>query len=469
MNKSPAYSFIKERIELEFERLKREKITPWYFFCTDKGVRLTDFFGKQVSYTGGVREFEGPPREYFWNGFIQPFLNNIASNNFSATEDFCRKKKLDWKLPLEETASLLKIEIKKIYAKMADIDRRLRGKGYPNSVPPYNPEREVASSLAFVDQRLIAEVALQPSKKRWKWAIVVWGIIGGITIITGLLVDVTGLYDRFIQKADPKITNPVLVVKEYIFGNQYFYLQVLTDSSDRVLAYGVTTRKADFNPSFKILEHGRVLPDNVEKANPFAHKITLGKTHFSDFPYSPENIFAYLGARRLYYHEEYYFGNPGDYQSYFIGVNDSGYVDINYDNFDFSLKDEINPDDKNVANFRKRSTINTILVTFPKGFGEPALRKYLIGPDLDQVRVISDAAMITSESRYSLLNKLKSLSTEVNIQLYINRFGHPLIINDHPFLEIRNDQILFEQPRFKKKEADFIKMLKSMKSVNGKQ
>jgi hypothetical protein len=306
------------------------------------------------------------------------------------------------------------------------------------------------------------------SQKRSKW-LIFWSIIVGIGIILAILVNLTGLYDRLTKKTDPEITSPDLVVKEYIFGNQYFYLQVLTDSSGRVLAYGVTTRKADFNPAFKILEHGRVLPDNVEKANQFAHKINLGKTHFSDFPYSPENIFAYLGARRLYYHEEYYFGNPGDYQSYFIGVNDSGYVDINYDSFDFSLKDEINPDDKSVANFRKSSTINTFLVTFPMGFDKPALRKYLIGPDLDQVRVISDAAMITSESRYSLLNKLKSLSTEVNIQLYINRFGHPLIINDYPFREIRNDQILSEQPRSKKKAAEIIKMLRSTKSVNGKQ
>ncbi len=307
-----------------------------------------------------------------------------------------------------------------------------------------------------------------PSKKRNK-LLILWGIIVGIGIIVAILVNLTGLYDRFIKETDTEITISDLVVKEYIFGNQYFYLQVLTDASGRVLAYGVTTRKADFNPSFKILEHGKVPPKNLEKAISLPFNITLGKTHFSDFPYSPENIFAYLGARRLYYHEEYYFGNPGEYQSYFIGVNDSGFVNINDDSLDFFNKDEINTDDKSVANFRKSSTINTFLVTFPMGGFESALRKYLIGPDLDQVRVISDAALITKEPRYSLLNKMKSLSTEVNIQLYINRFGHPLIINDHPFLEIRNDQTLFEQPRYKKKEADLIKMLRSIKSVNGKQ
>lgn len=282
-----------------------------------------------------------------------------------------------------------------------------------------------------------------PSRKNI-WPIL-WGIIVGIGIIVAILADLTGLYDRFTKKTDTKIlelktTTSDLVVKEYIFGNQYFYLQVLTDPPGRVLAYGVTTRKADFNPSFKILKTAfTASKESPENLIALAFNITLGKTHFSDFPHSPEDIIAYLGARRLYYHEEYYFGNPGEYQSYFIGVNDSGYVDINNDSLAFFNNDRIDTDDETVANFRKSSTVNTFLITFPFGVFESALRKYLIGPDFDQVRVISDAALITKESRHSLLNKLKSLSTEVNIQLYINRFGQPLIINDHPFLEIRNN------------------------------
>lgn len=197
MKESPAYSFIKERVELEFERLEREKITPWAFFRTGKGVRLADFFGKEVSYIGGCLEFEGSPREYFWNGFIQPFLNDIVSKNFSATENFCRKKGLDWRLPLEETAFLLKAGINKVYSRMSVIDQRLRGKGYPDSVPRYNPKTEVASSEAFVEQRLTAEAALQPvdrktlntfyeEQKFWFW------FIGIIIAVAGVLLKIFG-------------------------------------------------------------------------------------------------------------------------------------------------------------------------------------------------------------------------------------------------------------------------------------
>jgi hypothetical protein len=197
MKQSSAYSFIKERVELEFERLEREKVTPWAFFLTDKGVRLTDFFGKQVSYTEGGLGFEGSPREYFWNGFIQPFLNDIVSRNFSETEDFCRKKGLDWRLPLGETAFFLKAGINKVYSRMSVIDQRLRGRGYPDSVPRYSPEREVAGSEAFVDQRLTAEAALQPAARKtlntlyeeqkvWFW------LIGLIIAVAGVLLKIFG-------------------------------------------------------------------------------------------------------------------------------------------------------------------------------------------------------------------------------------------------------------------------------------
>jgi len=197
MKQSPAYSFIKERVELEFERLEREKVNPWAFFLTDKGVRLTDFFGKLVSYTGGGLEFEGSPREYFWNGFIQPFLNDMVSKNFSETEDFCRKKGLDWRLPLEETAFFLKAGINKVYNRMSVIDQRLRERSYPDSIPRYSPEREVAGSEAFIDHKLTAYTALQPvarktlntlyeEQKFWFW------LIGLIIAMAGVLLKIFG-------------------------------------------------------------------------------------------------------------------------------------------------------------------------------------------------------------------------------------------------------------------------------------
>ena len=67
------------------------------------------------------------------------------------------------------------------------------------------------------------------------------------------------------------------------------------------------------------------------------------------------------------------------------------------------------------------------------GGDEPTLREHLIGPDYDQVRVIPAAAVTTKETQRALLSKMKRLSTEVNLQLYVSLFGQPLIINDRSY------------------------------------
>ena len=165
MDRSPAYSFIRERVELEFQKLEKDKVTPWAFFLSGKPLRLTNFFRKEINYPPGIG-FEGSPRTVFWKGFIQPFLQDIASQSFSETRNFCLSHNVEPKQPMEETAALLKTGIKGVYQRMSDIDQRLRGKGYPDSVSKYNPEAEIALSEAFVEERLSAELALSPKKRR---------------------------------------------------------------------------------------------------------------------------------------------------------------------------------------------------------------------------------------------------------------------------------------------------------------
>jgi hypothetical protein len=155
---SPAYGFIRERVALEFRKLEQDKVTPWAFFLSGKGVRLTNFLGKKIEYSG--IGFEGSSRTVFWNGFIQPFLQDIVSRSFSETWSFCLEHGLEPKQPIVETASVLKTCINRIYGRMSDIDQKLRGKGYPKSVPKYDAIAERNRTEAFVEERLAAEIAL---------------------------------------------------------------------------------------------------------------------------------------------------------------------------------------------------------------------------------------------------------------------------------------------------------------------
>jgi hypothetical protein len=53
MSRSPAHTFIKERLDQEFEQLDKEKITPWAFLRTERGITVKRFDGTEIS-GGGV-------------------------------------------------------------------------------------------------------------------------------------------------------------------------------------------------------------------------------------------------------------------------------------------------------------------------------------------------------------------------------------------------------------------------------
>ena len=164
MSHSPAHSFIKERLDREFEQLDKEKITPWAFLRTERGIKVMRFDGTEIN--GGGVEFDGTPKEIFWNGFIEPFLKDIISRAFAYTRAFCTEHRLDSVRPMNETAKELRFGIERIFARMTDIDRRLRGKGFPNTVSAYNPVGKIRGIDNFLQERLRAEIAIFPERKR---------------------------------------------------------------------------------------------------------------------------------------------------------------------------------------------------------------------------------------------------------------------------------------------------------------
>ena len=109
-------------------------------------------------------------------------------------------------------------------------------------------------------------------------------------------------------------------IKEYVFVNPHFYLDAVTDTSDAVLYFSVTIRDEKFQPTFK--SHG------YSKNQP-SFQITLGVSTFGNVPTLPEYIISFLGAHDFSYYETRYFGNPGHYQYFGFGLNQSGYFSSN--------------------------------------------------------------------------------------------------------------------------------------------
>lgn len=175
---------------------------------------------------------------------------------------------------------------------------------------------------------------------------------------------------------------------EYVFVRPKYYVQAVTDLENKVLLFAVTTRKSDFHP---VLDLGAMEVDG----NKFA--ITLGKTKFGEISSSPTYIFGDQGARRSWYWEKYYFGNPGFYQFYFFANADSGYPHndtyVPYEDIEKLPRGagdmqsiDISKIPNSVRNFRDHCVINT--------YGVSSLASELdespfdIGADLDQVRVL---------------------------------------------------------------------------------
>lgn len=187
--------------------------------------------------------------------------------------------------------------------------------------------------------------------------------------------------------------------KEYIFVDKRFYLQAVTNSDDKVLAYSVTTRLKDFNPKVWAVPNEQKTP------------VVLGRTSLEELASinygGPRKCYGFIGnTTPSFYFEEYYYGNPGNYQTYLFGLNDAGYWDwqavgLEQINEAKLLERDIYHDVKertipvnlydcgSIPNkLRKDLSINTTMVVGP--FIDPKEIKFNLGINRNQVRLLGN-------------------------------------------------------------------------------
>lgn len=204
-------------------------------------------------------------------------------------------------------------------------------------------------------------------------------------------------------------------LKEYIFVNDLFYVQAVADSNNKVLLYSVTTRQKDFNPSLKILD------DSIE--------IILGKTKFSDINEEPEKEYGWAGAHSFFYTEEYYFGNPGNYASYYFSINDAGYLNL-IEDFPYNLfvnENFIKDNPTEMQKFRENSIINTYTVASPFLGIMEKVSNFSFGPSHHQVGVVKNNNENLDKSKW--IRVLQNLYADVSINYFMKALGDPMFIN----------------------------------------
>ncbi len=158
-------------------------MTVW-LLSFSSGLDIQDCRGGRISYSGVM--FEGSPRDVFWT-FLQPCLDDIVEETLEKAEEQSR----DYgpqvaSQGLEETRDLLKFFVTRVYARTVEIDRGLRGRGYPEKVDPHNAQSLVDEMHRKIDEHsdaIIAQVHM-PSwfERRSDWMnrhhVVMWVVFG---------------------------------------------------------------------------------------------------------------------------------------------------------------------------------------------------------------------------------------------------------------------------------------------------
>lgn len=159
---SPLYPIFRKRIDDFVARIIQDQVTPWAFLSSGHPMRVKTFSGKQISYQN--LEFEGSPRQVFWSRYIEPFLEDMCVTEIDAAVSLAKEREVTNNEFLLEVKNVLRGGCKRVYDRMAEIDRNLRGRGDPKSVGTYAIDRKFNAMAAFIEERIAAELALWKPK-----------------------------------------------------------------------------------------------------------------------------------------------------------------------------------------------------------------------------------------------------------------------------------------------------------------
>lgn len=164
MMASPLYPTFEKRIKDAFYGVQSKQVTPWSFMTAGPPFRVRHFDGKEIAYQHVA--FEGSPEHVFWHGYIEPFLEDLCVREIGTAVSMAKERDVDGKLLLSEVQTLLSAGVKTVYASMADVDQRLRGKGYPDRIVPKSITLQVQQMERFIDELVQAELAMWRPKPR---------------------------------------------------------------------------------------------------------------------------------------------------------------------------------------------------------------------------------------------------------------------------------------------------------------
>jgi hypothetical protein len=184
VSKSAIYLRTEKKIRDTFGTLEKNNITPWAFFNLGKPFQVKKFDGSKITSEGF--EFSGSIRQIYWHS-IEPFIEDITVKVIDEVVTLTQEKSQDLKETLTEAEGLLVSYTRKTYQRMAEIDQRLRGKGYPKNVNIQKTDRYETPMIEFIKGSVSDELKTYRPKSRFEQfyqnnKFLVWlvGILGAV-------------------------------------------------------------------------------------------------------------------------------------------------------------------------------------------------------------------------------------------------------------------------------------------------
>lgn len=155
---------LRHEMDAEVLRMANEWFFKWHAINMPGKVVEVDSFEGRNFHVGGLA-FAGSIRDRYWQA-IGRYLANKAHATFDkwneATKIYTPELR---RSSLDETANCLLRFVGRIAADAIDTDRRLRGKGYPESVQPYDASNIRATAKAEVERLRAAHQSVLPEPK----------------------------------------------------------------------------------------------------------------------------------------------------------------------------------------------------------------------------------------------------------------------------------------------------------------
>jgi len=208
-------------------------------------------------------------------------------------------------------------------------------------------------------------------------------IIGEPTIVKNMPLQLTdytrGEDGRWVDKDYPSGLEDYV---QRIYVHEKYFLQIITDSNKSIVSYAITTRDKGFNPKFPV-ELITVKKDDSGDiiTEPYIENLRIGKMAPIDLKeYKPEHVNIGSWGQLYFYVEALYFGRPGFYKHYLLGLSHTGYysdeeMDSKVTDLGFDKK-EYSPKDKEIVDLRKEMVPNTFGVI--NGYEHKDLFDYFI-------------------------------------------------------------------------------------------